>query len=258
MKHHSKSDFLLKKHHERHLSIFDFLLSTKKRVPTIYYVLTTIYLTKQPLNPYLRAMVYNLPLEEEKVKPHQVTALHLVCAFAFIGTGAIITVYNYTIPTYGAALLIAGIALLACTIFKNKWLISRQVNLIARILECGISIWLAIYSALQHWKFPEGIFAAITVAIAFAMYWERAAGGQLFVSVDDEGVRFPITSRKRFLPWTEVEEITFRYGTLSVNSIDNHLFQFSLSLPDGDDHTFETWCLARVEQHKPNRRNDDW
>ena len=80
-------------------------------------------------------MEYELPVADKKVKPHQVTALHLICALAFIGTGAIIFVYNYTITYWGLALLIGGIMLTIATIARNKWLITRNINTIFRIVE---------------------------------------------------------------------------------------------------------------------------
>jgi hypothetical protein len=203
-------------------------------------------------------MVYDLPVEEEKVKLHQVTALHLVCAFAFIGTGVIIAVYNYTIPMYGGALLVAGIVLLGLTILKNKWLTGRKVNFICRILEVLIAAWVAIYSAVQHWKFPEGIFAAISLAVLFAMYWEQATSGKLSILVGDDGVKLPVTSRKRFIPWTEIEQVSLRFGTLSIECIDDRLFQYSLSIPNSDDEVFEAWCVARVDENKSKRIVDDW
>src|ERR1700729_3794871 len=125
-------------------------------------------------------MVYDLPLEEVKVKPHQITTLHLVSALAFIGTGAIIAVYNYTIPVWGILLLLAGLSLAGVTIAKNKWVISNKVTPPLRIAELVISLAIAGLSLAQHWKFPLFIFSVLSVAIIFAMYWERATGGALF------------------------------------------------------------------------------
>src|SRR4051812_32960952 len=99
-------------------------------------------------------MTFNFPVMNEKVKPHQVTTLHLVCALAFIITGAIIVVYNYTIPAWGAAILIAGIALIVFVMARNKWVISRKINPAFRVMELVISAAIAAYSATQHWKFP--------------------------------------------------------------------------------------------------------
>ena len=202
-------------------------------------------------------MVYDLPLVDEKVKPHQVTTLHLVCAFAFIGTGAIIAVYNYTIPMWGGALLAIGILLLGITIFKNKWVTGKHTNLQARIAELIIAAVIAAYSATQQWKFPTGMFAALCIGLLFAIYWERKASSVLYVHVDDKGLRLPIT-RSRFIPWVEAENVVLRFGTLTINTADNHFFQWNIRATEHDPEIFEAFCNAKIEENRSKRRNDNW
>ncbi len=182
----------------------------------------------------------------------------MVCALAFIVTGAIIVVYNYTIPYWGAAILISGIALTVVVMAKNKWVISKEVNPVFRTAELMVSIAIAIYSYIQHWKFPTGIFAALSAAILFALYYERSTGGALSVNFDGEGVRLPFTARRRFRPWTEVERVLFRYGTLTINFTDNSFVQWDIPDSNLDGKAFELFCHARVEENRGKRRNDDW
>jgi hypothetical protein len=202
-------------------------------------------------------MVYDLPVEEEKVKPHQITTLHMVCALAFMGAGAIIFRYNFDITTWGLALLLAGIALVLVTMIKNKWLISNKINPVVRILEAAIAAWMAVYSVMQHWKFPAGIFGVLTAVVLFAIYWERPADRKLAITVDDEGIKLPVTSRKRFIPWTEVEQVLIRFGTLTIDCVQNRLFQWTVPEPQFDPEIFEAWCAARVEENRSKRRTDD-
>ena len=203
-------------------------------------------------------MVYDLPLVDEKVKPHQVTTLHLICAFAFIGTGAIITVYNYTIPMWGGVLLALGVLLLGATIFKNSWVTHKKVNLGLRIAELVVGAVIAIYSTTQHWKFPIGMFAALCAGLLFAIYWERKSADTLYVHVDDNGLLMPVMRRK-FLPWVEVENVVMRFGTLTINTADNHFFQWNIVVStDHDAEIFEAFCSAKIEEYRGKRRNDDW
>jgi hypothetical protein len=174
----------------------------------------------------------------------------------FIGTGAIIAVYNYDIPLWGGALLAAGIFLLGLTLFKNNWL-TRTANLPVRIAELLIGAAIAVYSLTQGWKFPTGMFGVLSVGILFAMYWERRSGAVLYVHADEEGLRLPVL-RRRNLPWTEVEEVVLRFGILTINCTDNHLFQWTLADNNADPEIFEAFCAAQVEQHRSERRNDDW
>ncbi len=202
-------------------------------------------------------MVYDLPLVEEKVKPHQVTTLHLVCALAFIGTGAIIAVYNYEIPLWGGALLAVGVLLLGATIIKNKWITGKDINPVIRIIELVIAATIAIYSAVQHWKFPMGMFSALSAGLLFALYWERKSGATLSVHIDDTGIRLPVV-RRRSLRWTEVDQVVYRFGTLTINCADNHLFQWNIADPSFDNEIFEAFCAAKIEENKAKRINDDW
>jgi len=203
-------------------------------------------------------MVYDLPLTEEKVKPHHITTLHLICAFAFIGTGAIIAVYNYTLSIiWGLGLLAAGLLILGLTIAKNKWVISKKINMVLRIKELVISVLVATYSIYQHWKFPSLIFGMLSSALVFALYWERNSGGALYVHVDDNGLKLPVM-RRRFIPWAEVDQVVLRFGTLTINCVDNHFFQWTLADPDFDNEIFEQFCSVKIEENISKRRNDEW
>jgi hypothetical protein len=202
-------------------------------------------------------MVYNLQLAEQKVKPHQVTTLHLVSSLAFIGAGAIIVIYNYTIPGWGLALLLAGLALLSLTIFKNKWLTTPAINPVFRTIEMLLAATFAIYSFMLQWKFPIVIYGGLTAALLFSLYWERMAGNKLSITVDDNGLRLPVV-RRRFIPWTEIDNVVLRYGTITINCLDNHLFQWTVNDPDFDSQSFEAFCVAKVEENVSKRIKDDW
>ncbi|MES2702217.1 MAG: hypothetical protein V4649_06235 [Bacteroidota bacterium] len=202
-------------------------------------------------------MVYDLPVADEKIRPHQVTALHLISGLTFFGTGAIIFVYNAPIALFGLALLIFGILLMGATIAKNKWL-TQQVNLPVRIIELVTALSILALSVVNQWKFPMVIFGVLSAAIAFAIYWEKAATTALFIHIDDSGVKLPVVSRKRFIPWVEVEQVVLRYGILTVDCINNTLYQWTITGKEIDNEILEAYCLAQVEAHKKNRINDDW
>jgi len=202
-------------------------------------------------------MEFNLQLADDKVKPHQLTTLHLVSAFAFIGTGAIIAIYNYTIPGWGLAILALGLGILAVTIFRNKWTISPAINPIFRLVELAISAAFLVYAVHMDWKFPIVIFGGLCLALAFALYWERQAANKLFIHADDEGLQLPVL-RRRNLQWNEVENVVFRYGILTINTLDNHLFQWSIDDTDAKPETFEQYCNQKISDNIAKRRNDDW
>lgn len=202
-------------------------------------------------------MQYQLTLVEEKVKPHQVTTLHLVSSLAFICAGAIIAIYNYTIPGWGFALLATGLTLIALTIFRNSWMTDKQRNIIFRCVELFVAAAMAAYSAYMQWKFPIIIFGGLSAALLFALYWERRGANLLFIEVDDTGLRLPVL-RRRFIPWAEVEVVVLRFGTITINCLDNHFFQWNIVDPDFDKNRFEAFCKDQIEQNIVNRRNDNW
>ncbi len=207
---------------------------------------------------YFCTMVYELPLVEVKVKPHHITTLHLVCSLAFIGAGAIIAVYNYAIPLWGVALLLVGLSLLVITIAKNKWATAPKTNQILRIAELAISLTMAIYSVMQQWKFPMGMFGALSAAIVYALFWERAAGSALKITVTEAGITLPDNSRKKFITWPEVDQVTLRFGTFTVDCLDNRLFQWTIGDTKTNGPDFEAFCYKMIEDGKSNRRNDAW
>jgi len=203
-------------------------------------------------------MVFDLPVTGDKVKPQQVTALHLFSGLAFVGTGAIICIYNYEIPEWGAVILGIGVLLLWLTMFRNKWITGKPINRIIRYAELMVSLSIAALSFYEQWKFPSGIFSVLSAAIVFSIYWERDAGQQLYIQIDDKGVRMPITSRTRFIAWHEIEQVLLKYGVLSVDCIDNKLIQVDVSKNTIDEQDFNDFCKLQVENNKNKRTNNDW
>lgn len=204
-------------------------------------------------------MTFDLPIKGDKVRPQQVTALHLFCSLAFIGTGAIIYVYNFHITYWGLALLLAGLLMAALTIARNKWVTGTYVNLAFRAVELLISLAILTLSLIEQWKFPIGIFGVLSAAIVFSIFWERGAGQQLYVRIDEAGLHMPVTSRKRHIAWQDVERVLLRYGILSIDCVGNKLFQVEVSgKSDLDNEIFEAFCDAQIAAGKEKRPKNDW
>jgi hypothetical protein len=71
------------------------------------------------------------------------------------------------------------------------------------------------------------------------------------------GLRLPVV-RRRFIPWTEIDNVVLRYGTVTINCLDNHLFQWTIADYGFDNEVFERFCNARVEENVSKRVNNDW
>jgi hypothetical protein len=203
-------------------------------------------------------MEYKLQLVEEKVKQQQVTALHLITSLAFLGAGAIIFIYNYVITYWGLALLIVALVLLTLTIAKNKQVTTPANNTKLRIAELIISLALLSYSIMQQWRFPMGMFGVLSAVLAFSIFWERKTNAAQFVIVSEEGIDIPAGVRKKLLEWTGVEEVLWRYGTLSIDCTDNHLYQWNVQPASFDKDTFEAFCKKQVADNLEKRPKNDW
>jgi hypothetical protein len=65
--------------------------------------------------------------------------------------------------------------------------------------------------------------------------------------VSDEGV-FHITFRKKFYPWVEIEQVKLKDGMLTIDLLNNTLFQCEVTarpaLPEAE--VFNTFCKAQI------------
>jgi hypothetical protein len=202
-------------------------------------------------------MVYDLTVDDVKVKPHQVTTLHMICALAFLVGGTIAAVYNFDYLRWcGIGILACGIGLTGVVIAKNKWVISSTVNPAFRLMEMLVCATIAAYALYRGWKFPIVIFTSLTAFVTFAFFWERSAR-PLSIHLGDEGITLPATARRRFRPWTDIEEVILRFGILTINYVDNSLMQWPVPATGVDADSFEAWCAARVEAFR-DKRQKEW
>ncbi len=203
-------------------------------------------------------MEYELQLVDEKVKMHQVTALHLICSFAFIGAGSIIYLFNDTIKPWGIVVMLAGFSLLALILFKNKTITAPRANNYFHIAELVVTVTLAVYATAMKWVVPQGIFGILSAALIFALFWERKGNAIQYINVSTAGISLPFESRKRSLNWTEVEQVLLRFGTLSIDCVDNRLFQWNVREIPFSANEFEAFCSKLIEENRVKRIKDDW
>ncbi len=221
-------------------------------------------------------MTFELPLTEERVKPHQVTALHLFIVLAMIITASVIMVSYYavshlpedkalnyrTVLYYGLAVAMGIYAvsaiMLTLILFKNRWLQQPVNNLIMRIAELIIMLVFAGYAWSTGTTVPAIIFTLLAAAIVFAINWERKKDIPLAIVVDKEGIKPPVNSRRRFIDWKEVEHVLFRFGTLTINCADNRLYQWNIGNTAFEPDVFEVFCIRQVDKAKEKRDKNDW
>lgn len=202
-------------------------------------------------------MTFELTLPEVRVKHHQVTALHLMAALAMIGSGAVLRQYYPPATNWGLILAGGGIILLLLAMFRNKWLTRSKANRVVRILELLLMAGLTVYFIRRHWTPPAIMFGGLSVAILFAVFWEYSVGNVQTIRIDEEGIKLPVTSRKRSISWPEVEKVILRFGILTIDCEDNRLYQWNIAETDIDNEIFDAFCYAHIEAGK-KKRVADW
>lgn len=203
-------------------------------------------------------MVFELPLTEEKVKPHQVTALHLLVGLSFAGAGALFYSFYPPARIWSMALLVAGILLLLVAMFRNRWITMKGRNRLVRVGELMILLCLASFSAMHKWTPPAIMFGVLSAAVLFAIFWEQSSSSGMFVRIDSDGVKLPVTSRRRNIPWQDIEHILFKFGTLTINCYDNRLFQWTIGNAIIDKENFEAFCYTNIAKAKKTKVANDW
>lgn len=203
-------------------------------------------------------MMFELPLTEARVKPHQVTALHLLAGLVMTGCGSILSLMQSPVHTWTLALLVAGVLLLGISLLRNKWIRQPKVNRLFRIGELMILLCLTSYFAINKFNIPAAMCGILGAAILFAIFWEQQSNVPLSVRVDDAGIKLPPTSRRRQLNWREVEQVLLRFGTLTINCHDNRLYQWTVGAIEFDKDSFEKYCNNQIEEGKLKRDPNDW
>jgi uncharacterized protein with PQ loop repeat len=213
-------------------------------------------------------MNFEIPLIEEKVKTNQITALHIMCAITYLVVGVFCWLFygvavHYNIPAIflkwnGTAMLVAGKLLFVVIIFRHKWLIQPKVSRVFRVIEMILFLYLLVFTANQKLWVPTVMFGILCAALLFAIFWEGAKKQVLFVTVSADGIQLPATSRRREIKWQEVEQVLLRFGILTINCMDDYLFQWNTATTTFDAKTFEDFCTQQIETAKDKRTNNNW
>lgn len=227
---------------------------------------------------YICKMVFEIPLAEQKVKKHQVTALHLIIGFALVATAAFIitifyalsfmpftwepvadatemNIHTVLLPEY--LLIGAGLIILFLAMFRNKWLLKNNNNKLVRAFELLLCVALSIYALTTAAHVIAGIFGVLAATIIFSHFVENTGESQKVV-IDDKGIKLPISSRRRNINWAEIEQVLLRHGTLTIDCIDNRLYQWMTSEHDIDSESFESYCSTQVTASIGDRKKYNW
>ncbi len=213
-------------------------------------------------------MDFKLELVEERVKPHQVTALHLIAALTLTGTGGlcflirtyapVLPLPDNTVLMAGTLFLLSGLFLLGIILLRNKWLLNPHINHIFRIIELTMLSAGAFFFMLFQWWIPAAMAGIVSLTLAFSLFWEKGKNRRQHITINEKGIRLPPASRRKQLSWPEVERVMLRFGVLTVDCLHNRLMQWNVQEAGFDRETFEAWCTTQIETGKDKRIQNNW
>jgi hypothetical protein len=220
-------------------------------------------------------MHFDLPLAEEKVKQRQVITLHLIVSFTLMATGIfllLLKTFLNTLPldkvaalmsftiskAWGISILVTGLLLMTMILTKSKWLLQKKVNRNVRAVELVIILCLASFAAINELLTPAILYGLIGGAILFAIYWEGVSDNTLYIHINEKGIKLPLTSRKKFLEWWEIDQVLLRFGILTIDCHDNRLFQWNIKSLNFDKEDLKRFCTEHIAASKKKRKTYAW
>jgi hypothetical protein len=215
-------------------------------------------------------MTFTIPLADPRVKLQQSTALHLMVAIVLCAVGLVSgvlfwftevspTVRSAYVPLaiFGSVCFAAGLIIGGLAIAARRRLRDGRKGRKLRFVELGLLVVGAILFLLQGWNFPALLFAILATMVLLALLGE-GKGNSTTVGFDEQGIHRPFALRSRNIPWHDVRRALLRHGTLTIDLVDNRLFQYSVPAQAVDAEIFEAWAAAQVENGKVNRPKNDW
>jgi hypothetical protein len=210
-------------------------------------------------------MQFSVPLKEPRVKPHQVLALHLMAAVAFLMVGILLWgVSGYiksghnNLKLYGGFLAILGFLTTVCILFRSKLFFNPAFNRVFRIIEFLVAAAISLGAATEKLYVPSVMFGIISATALFALYWESTKHKTLHIQVGTEGITLPASARNKLISWPDTEKVILRYGTLTIDCLDNRLYQWTVADVNFDTDSFEAFCNAQIESGKSARDTNNW
>lgn len=202
----------------------------------------------------------------------QSTFLYLLNGFTMTGMGAftyllgnanwIKTIFHQSIVPLGIlsiGLLVYGLLLLFAVFFRNKrWLQDHTKAKWIRIFCIIANLKVSVLFLLSSWWLAAGIAGLMFGAQVFAWFLQQKITQALFTVFSADKIVLPASARRNSLEWTEVERVILRHGNLTIDCVNNVLYQWPLAqMPAFPADELEAFCRVQIEAAKP-RRIGDW
>lgn len=217
-------------------------------------------------------MEYILYLKDKKVKQQHIITAHLIAVFVLLVVGVFfelasfvvkkinlsVAINNSSLMQIGTSTIIISLVILAATIFKTKWMMKPKIGLFFRVFEISIIGILSMHFFQLNLPTPAILLLLVIGMIVFALFWENQSDQMLKVVLSETGILLPMTSRKKKLQWSEVDQVLVRFNTVTINCADNRLFQWVLSNQDIDIEGLLQFSKQQIVANMHLRKQDNW
>ncbi len=217
-------------------------------------------------------MEYILYLKDKKVKQQHIITAHLIAVFVLLVVGVFfelasfvvkkinlsVAINNSSLMQIGTSTIIISLVILAATIFKTKWMMKPKIGLFFRVFEISIIGILSMHFFQLNLPTPAILLLLVIGMIVFALFWENQSDQMLKVVLSETGILLPMTSRKKKLQWSEVDQVLVRFNTVTINCADNRLFQWVLYNQDIDIEGLHQFSKQQIVANMHLRKQDNW
>lgn len=223
-------------------------------------------------------MEYLIPIETRRQDYHRwQILLHLLVVFTLVATGAFLITYQavwrmlrpeervglYKLEGGGSAswaIIGCGLALMVVVVIGRRTLRRRFISVGLRVVEAIVMVGFGI-AALRHgMNMPAVLYGLVGLAIIYSFIQEHFSGREVAVLIDANRLHVPLGARSRTLRWQEVRRVLLQHGVLTIDCVDNRLYQWNVAKKDQPETgTFQEFCFERIHAAKPLRRKSaDW
>lgn len=226
-------------------------------------------MTKEHLTSEINTDNFRITTRQNRIKRNQVTALHLMIGFLLFMMGLVTWSVPLTMKTARFAFLdvvgilysVFGFCLVVVSVFFNKRVIQKsRWNQLLRVIEILVLLSILIYTVIQKWYLPVAYSSAALLVIVFAFWWERNAGQESIIQINKGGIAIPKFLGKTFLKWQQVSHIVLRHSVLTIDCLDNRLYQLSITKVEPEATSmekFESFCSEMIQAHE-HLREEEW
>lgn len=210
---------------------------------------------------------FRITISQNRVKRHQVTALHLMVGFLLLLMGVVTWGIPSAIKTEsfafldmaGIAYAVFGLCLILVSVFFNRRVIQNPGgNQLLRVIETLVLLSILAYTLLQKWYLPFGYSLAALLVIVFAFLWEKDAQSEKVVLVSERGVYIPGFFKSQNLPWQDISRVMIKHSILTVDCHNNHLYQFAVTdvAADEPEEPLSVFSMRMIAAHKHLPKSD--